>query len=151
MMRAALVGVAACLAGAVALAEVVPPDSVAFEDIAVPQSLTGASGDAAKGREWFADRKLGNCLACHANGDLSEQSFHGEVGPPLDGVGDRWDEATLRGIVVNAKHVFGDQTIMPAFYALETGERVAEKFQGKTILTAEQVEDVVAYLLTLKE
>lgn len=133
-----------------AFAETAAPDAVAFDEGAVTQSLTGVAGDPAKGREWFAGRKLGNCLACHANSDLDEQSFHGEVGPELDGVADRWTEAELRGIIVNAKMMF-EGTIMPSFYRLENGARTHENFAGKTILSAEQVEDVVAYLMTLKE
>ena len=145
----------AAVAGAMALtgvafADAVAPDAVSFEDGAVAASLTGKAGDAASGRDVFANRKLGNCLACHENGDLKDQSFHGEVGPALDGVADRWSEAELRGIVANAKMMFED-TIMPSFYRLENGARTREEFVGKTILTAEQVEDVIAYLMTLKE
>lgn len=138
--------------GGAAIAETVSPDAVSFtDDNKVMQSLTGNPGDPANGRKVFADRKLGNCLACHVNADQSEQLFHGEVGPPLDGVADRWSEAELRAIVVNSKVPFGDGTIMPSFYRSKNGARTMEKFQGKTILSAEQVEDVVAYLLTLKE
>ncbi|MEX3008124.1 sulfur oxidation c-type cytochrome SoxX [Hoeflea sp. TYP-13] len=134
-----------------AFAGSVNPDDVVFKDDVVAVSLTGTAGDPAKGREIFANRKLGNCLACHINADLNEQLFHGEVGPPLDGVADRWEEPELRAIMINSKVVFGDETIMPSFYRLKNGVRTAEKFQGKTILTAEQVEDVIAYLRTLKE
>ena len=130
---------------------VVAPNDVMIDDGAVEASLTGASGDAAEGRKVFADRKLGNCLACHAVSDQSEQLFHGEVGPPLDGVGDRWSEAELRAILVNSKAVFSEATIMPGFYTLDVGVDVRKDLVGKTILTAEQVEDVIAYLATLKE
>jgi sulfur-oxidizing protein SoxX len=130
--------------------EPVPPHAVAFDYGAVEASLTGVPGDPGAGREVFADRKLGNCLACHANAELDEQPFHGEIGPPLDGAADRWSEAELRGIVSNAKQMF-EGTIMPAFYRPDAGARVMEEFQGETILTAQQVEDVVAYLQTLTE
>lgn len=133
-----------------AIAGTVGPDEVKFEDGAIAASLTGKPGDAAAGRNVFANRKLGNCLACHQNEDLRAEPFHGEVGPMMDGAGDRWSEAELRGIVVNSKMMF-DGTIMPSFYRTTNGARPLEKFEGKTILTAEQVEDVVAYLLTLKE
>ena len=126
------------------------PDDVKFVDGAVKQSLTGAPGDAAEGRKSFANRKQGNCLACHANKEMSEQLFHGEVGPPLDGVGERWSEAELRGIIVDSKAVFGDETVMPGFYSLKVGKNVRKDLIGKTILTAEQVENIVAYLGTLK-
>lgn len=150
-MRRLFVTVAITFASATALsAEEVKPMNVMFADGMVEASLTGVAGDAANGRKVFANRKQGNCLACHANSDMSEQSFHGEVGPMLDGVADRWSEADLRGIVSNAKMMF-DGTIMPAFYISEGYERPLEKFEGKSILSAQQVEDVVAYLLTLKE
>ena len=141
-----------CL-GSVAFAETVAPEAVKIEDGAIANSLTGVAGNAETGREVFADRKLGNCLACHQNNDLKELSFHGEVGPEMNGVADRWEAAQLRAIIVNSKAIFGEQTIMPAFYFNhdETGFRVAEKFQGKTILAAQDVEDIIAYLLTLKE
>ena len=132
-----------------AFAETAPSD-VTFNDGAVMVSLVGASGDAAAGRNTFKNRKQGNCLACHMNDDMPAEQFHGEVGPPLSGVGSRWEEAELRGIVTNAKMMF-DGTIMPAFYVDSGYERPLKKFDGKSILTAQQVEDVVAYLLTLKD
>ena len=139
----------AALAGS-AMAETVAPADVVYEEGAVAASLTGVAGDAAKGKDWFVGRKLGNCLACHVNADASDHTFHGEVGPPLDGVGDRWGEAELRGIVANSKMTF-DGTIMPAFYKATGYTRNRDEFEGKTILTAQQIEDIVAYLLTLKE
>lgn len=147
-VSAALLGATVAGVG-VAYAETAPGD-VQFEYGAVEASLTGVAGDAANGRKVFVDRKLGNCLACHANSDLADQPFHGEVGPPLDGVADTWSEAELRGIVTNSKMMF-EGTIMPAFYVNEGFTRVREQSVGKTILSAQQVEDVVAYLLTLKE
>ena len=109
---------------------------VSFNNGAVMSSLTAVSGDAAAGRDTFKNRKLGNCLACHMNDDMPKQQFHGEVGPPLTGVGDRWEEAELRGIVTNAKMMF-DGTIMPAFYVNSGYERALKKFDGKSILTAQ--------------
>jgi len=126
------------------------PDNVMVVDGTVAKSLTGAPGDVAEGRKVFANRKQGNCLACHANSDMSEQLFHGEVGPSLNGVASRWSEEQLRAIVVNSKAVFGEQTVMPGFYSLEVGKHVRKDLIGKTILTAEQVESLVAYLGTLK-
>lgn len=137
------------LAGAAYAAEVKPME-VAFADGVVEAALTGQAGDAAEGRKVFMNRKQGNCLACHENADMAEQPFHGEVGPTLDGVADRWSAAELRGIVSNAKMMFPD-TIMPAFYVDSGYERALEKFEGKSILSAQQVEDVIAYLQTLKE
>lgn len=128
-----------------------PPSEVVFGEYgAVAESLSGAPGDAASGAKVFANRKQGNCLACHQNGDMPDALFQGEIGPSLDDVGNRWEEAELRGIVANAKKVF-EGTIMPGFYRGEGYVRPLEKFAGKPILTAQQVEDVVAYLMTLKE
>lgn len=129
----------------------VAPEAVEFTDAGVTVSLTGAPGDPVEGAKVFKDRKQGNCLACHANADMSTEQFHGTVGPPLDGVASRWEEPELRAIVTNSKKMFTDETIMPGFYSLDVGESVAEEYVGKTILTAVQVEDVVAYLGTLKE
>jgi sulfur-oxidizing protein SoxX len=134
-----------------ATAETVAPADVQFDEYgAVAASLTGVAGDAANGRKVFMNRKKGNCLACHVNDDMSEQSFHGEVGPELNGVADRWETAELRGIVVNAKKMF-DGTIMPAFYRDAGFNRTLKKFDGKSILSAQEVEDVLAYISTLKE
>ncbi|MBW3098392.1 sulfur oxidation c-type cytochrome SoxX [Pseudohoeflea sp. DP4N28-3] len=134
-----------------AFAAEVPPDDVEFADEGVMSSLTGKPGDPSVGAEVFASRKQGNCLACHANGDLAELPFHGNVGPPLDGVADRYEEPFLRAIVADAKQIFTEETVMPGFYTLKVGHDVAEQFKGKTILSAQEVEDVVAYLTTLKE
>lgn len=131
-------------------ADTVAPGDVKIENLSIATSLVGGAGDPVEGRKTFADRKLGNCLACHANADLAEQLFHGEVGPSLDGVAGRWTEQQLRTIVVNAKAVFTELTVMPAFYSLDVGENVREDLIGKTILSAQEVEDVVAYLTTLK-
>ncbi|REJ72380.1 MAG: sulfur oxidation c-type cytochrome SoxX [Proteobacteria bacterium] len=134
-----------------ATAETVAPADVQFDEYgAVAASLTGVAGDAANGRKVFMNRKKGNCLACHVNDDMSEQSFHGEVGPELNGVADRWETAELRGIVVNAKKMF-DGTIMPAFYRDAGFNRTLKNFDGKSILSAQEVEDLLAYISTLKE
>ena len=150
MGRFSLMTLVCMLAGSSAFAADVMPANVVFNDGVVGAALTAQAGDPAAGRKVFMNRKLGNCLACHANEDMSDQSFHGEVGPALDGVADRWEAAELRGIVVNSKMMF-EGTIMPAFYKNAGFERDLKNFQGKSILNAQQVEDVVAYLLTLKE
>lgn len=134
----------------IASADITAPADVEIKDLSVEKPLTAEAGNAESGREIFANRKLGNCLACHANSDMADQLFHGEVGPTLDGVAGRWNESQLRTILVNAKAVFTEQTVMPGFYTLEVGEDVREDLIGKTILTAQQIEDLVAYLATLK-
>jgi L-cysteine S-thiosulfotransferase len=116
----------------------------------MPAPLTGKPGDARDGAKVVAARRLGNCLSCHEIDALREEPFHGDVGPSLDGVAGRWDIPALRMIVVNAKMVFGDETVMPAFYRVDGLNRVRPEFAGKPILTAQQVEDVVAFLATLK-
>ncbi|MFK8083639.1 MAG: sulfur oxidation c-type cytochrome SoxX [Granulosicoccus sp.] len=143
-------GIGMALFGSSIFADIVAPGDVEIENLSIATSLSGEPGNPAEGKKTFANRKLGNCLACHANADLSEQLFHGEVGPALDGVASRWTEEQLRTIVVNSKVVFTDQTVMPAFYSLEVGEDVREDLIGKTILSAQEVEDIVAYLITLK-
>ena len=137
-------------------AESIAPTAVSYTDGAIEQSLTGTAGDPAAGRV-IMNKGAGNCIACHMVTDLEEFPFHGEIGPMLDGVGDRWSEAELRGIVANAKEMFPG-TMMPSFYKTEGFVRPGNGFTGKAaegeldpLLTAQQVEDVVAYLLTLKE
>ncbi len=149
---AATCGVVAIVWSAgVAIAGVTKPGDVKFDDTKVTAALTTEAGDVAKGKQLFANRKRGNCLACHVNKDLADQPFHGEIGPPLDGVADRYSAPELRGILINAKIALSDETIMPGFYQTTAGARVAKKFKGKTILSAQQIEDILAYLQTLKE
>ncbi len=154
MIVPALVGLCA-LAGAAeaeAPSGALPPFRIVASDgtDSIPDSLTGRPGDPAAGAKVVINRRQGNCLGCHQVSALKTESFHGEVGPSLDGVADRWDAAHLRMIVVNPKHVFTDATVMPAFYRTDGLNRVRPEFQGKPILTAQQVEDVVAFLTTLK-
>jgi sulfur-oxidizing protein SoxX len=153
------------IAGAIVLASMVGasagevlPSQVKYEDGSIEQSLTGVPGDAASGREIVGNKGLGNCVACHEVTDLKDVPFHGEIGPMLDGAGDRWSEAELRGIVANAKIMFPD-SMMPSFYKVEGFVRPGNAYTGKaadpetfaSLLTAQQIEDVVAYLSTLKD
>ena len=117
-------------------------------DETIPASLTGKAGDPANGKKVVIGRKKGNCLACHVM-PIPEQQFHGMTGPDLNGVGDRMDEAELRMRIVDPKIIDSD-TMMPSFYRNKDLHRVLKKFEGKTILSAQEVEDVVAYLMTLK-
>lgn len=147
-MRKFAMAVSAALIALPAYAQTAATE-VVFAEGTVTAPLTDVAGDPAAGRKAFANRKQGNCLACHANSEMSEMGFHGEVGPPMDGVSERWTAEELRGIVVNAKMMFPG-TIMPSFYQTDGYARPLEKFEGKSVLTAQQVEDVVAYLQTLK-
>lgn len=156
-MRNLLITAAALSAFALPIhAEAIKPTAVTFTDGAVATSLSGVAGDPESGRK-IMNKGAGNCIACHNVSDLAELPFHGEVGPPLDGVGDRWSEAELRGIVSNAKEMF-PESVMPSFYRTTGFIRPGNAYTGKAaegplepLLTAQQVEDVVAYLLTLKE
>ncbi len=120
-----------------------------IEDGAIKASLTGKTGDAAKGKKVAINRKKGNCLACHAISDLKDQPFHGNVGPSLDGVASNYSEGELRLRIVNAK-TSNEDTIMPAFYKVDGYNRLIKKFKGKSVLSAQEVEDVLAYVMTLK-
>lgn len=155
---APLLGALAFAAGA-ASADAVAPEAVVFGEYGeIAASLTGQPGNAEEGLKVFTGRALGNCVACHSvTALLDSVAFHGNVGPSLDGVADRWTEADLRGIVANAKNYY-DGTMMPAFYKTSGFIRPGEGFTSKPaaeplppMLSAEQIEDVVAYLMTLKE
>ena len=118
------------------------------DDNSIPKSLTGKAGDPANGRKLAINRKKGNCLACHVM-PIPEQQFHGETAPSLYGVGKRLSEGELRLQLVNSK-VTNESTLMPSFYRTYGFNKVLKKFQGKSILEAQDVEDIVAYLMTLK-
>jgi len=142
------------LALAVALA--VAPAAVAQQPVpyrivgdAIPASLTGQAGDAARGRAIVASRQQGLCLLCHS-GPIAEERFQGTLAPDLAGAGTRWNEGQLRLRIVDPARL-NPQSIMPAYHRVEGLDRVARRFEGKPILTAAQIEDVVAYLAGLKE
>jgi len=116
---------------------------------AIPASLTGASGDAERGRSIVVNRQVGLCLLCHS-GSFPQERFQGTLAPDLKGAGARATEGQLRLRIVDASRLKAD-TIMPPYYRVDGLQRVAPSFQGKPILTAEQIEDVVAYLVTLRE
>ncbi|ALI54719.1 sulfur oxidation c-type cytochrome SoxX [Celeribacter marinus] len=156
MKRIATTFAALCLTATAATAEVAPTD-VAFEDGAVALSLTGSAGNADEGRKIMTSKSSGNCVSCHSADAYADVPFHGEVGPILDGAGSRWTQAELRGLVVNPKMMF-EGTVMPAFYKVDGYTRPGDAYTGKAapadlppLLTAAQVEDVVAYLMTLTD
>lgn len=150
-------GTAALLTASIAFADTVKPTDVVFTDGAVGVSLSGQPGDPATGAE-IMNKGAGNCIACHQVDALEHLAFQGEIGPPLNGVADRWTEAELRGIVSNAKVMF-EGSLMPSFYKTEGFTRLGDGYTGKAhsdgevqpLLTAQQIEDVVAYLMTLKD
>ncbi len=118
-------------------------------DIAIPKPLTDKPGDPANGRKLVANRKKGNCLACHKIEQMKDFLFHGEIGPELTDIASNMPASEMRLRLVNPKIVNPD-TIMPAFYRVDGLYRVMKKFQGKPILTAQEIEDVIAFLVTLK-
>jgi L-cysteine S-thiosulfotransferase len=136
-----------CVVSPVAADPSLRPYTIAGD--AIPASLTGAPGDAARGKAIVASRQTGLCLLCHS-APLPEEKFQGTIGPDLKGAGSRNTEGQLRLRIVDSSAV-SPGTIMPAYYRLDGLERVAPAFRGRTALTAEQIEDVVAFLMTLRD
>ena len=116
---------------------------------AIPSSLTGQRGDPVRGRAIVGNRQVGLCLLCH-RGPFPEEKFQGTVAPDLAGTGIRWSEGQLRLRIVDSRRLVPD-SIMPSYYRVDGLTRVAANFAGKPILTAEQIEDVVAFLMTLRD
>ena len=110
--------------------------------------MTQEVGDAARGRAIVANRQLGLCLLCHT-GPIPEERFQGNLAPDLAGAGDRWSTGQLRLRLVDPSR-FNPATIMPAYFKTEGLNRVSAPLKGKTILSAQQIEDVIAYLETLR-
>ncbi len=150
MWRSLAAAFALCLSAGGALAEEPAKEPIKLDVVndSLPKSLTGTPGNADAGKKVFLTRTLGNCLACHQVTSLKSEEFHGEFGPSLDGVAGRYTEAQLRLIVADPKRIFTN-TVMPAFYKNDGLSRVRPEFAGKPILTAAQVEDVIAFLKTL--
>ena len=101
----------------------------------------------AGGRWWWS--AASTCILCHS-GPFPEQKFQGDLAPGLAGTGSRWSEGQLRLRLVDASRL-NAATIMPSYYRIDGLNRVGQAWQGKTILSAEQIEDIVAYLVTLRE
>jgi L-cysteine S-thiosulfotransferase len=114
----------------------------------IPQSLTGAPGDASRGRALVLERSS-TCILCHS-GPFPETRFQGDLAPSLEGAGNRWSASQLRLRLVDASR-FNPATIMPSFYRVDGLDRVGRAWRDKPILTAEQIEDVVAYLANLRD
>jgi sulfur-oxidizing protein SoxX len=127
--------------------EALPPYTVVGD--AIPEPLTGTSGDPAAGRAIVVDRRLGACLLCHT-GPFAEERFQGTLAPDLSGAGSRWSAGQLRLRVVDATRL-EPATIMPPYYRVDGLTRVGSPWLGRPILTAQQVEDVVAFLATLRD
>ena len=138
--------VAALLWPAAAAGDTLAPYRIV--DGGIPESLTGAAGDPARGRAIVVDRRVGLCLLCHS-GPFPEEPFQGELAPDLAATGDRLTAARLRLRLVDSRSL-DPESIMPSYYRVDGLERVGETWRGRPILSAGQIEDVVAFLVTLR-
>ncbi len=143
MLAAALTG---GVQGAAAHAEDAVP---AIVGDAIPASLTGVPGDPVRGRVLVVGRQAGLCLLCHS-GPFDEERQQGTLAPDLAGAGARWTEGQLRLRLVAPRRVFPD-SIMPSYLATDGRVRLAAPWQGRPLLDPQQIEDVVALLLTLRD
>ena len=116
---------------------------------AIPASLTGARGDRERGRAIVTNRHVGLCLLCHS-GPCPEERLQGTLAPDLKGAGARWTEGQLRLRIVDAAKL-NPSTIMPPYYRVDGLNRIAPALRGKPVLSAEQIEDVIAFLAMLRE
>jgi sulfur-oxidizing protein SoxX len=128
------------------MAQALQPYAVRGDAIAA--SLTGAPGDAARGRTLVLNR-TSTCILCHS-GPFPEEKFQGDLAPDLAGSGSRWSAGQLRLRLVDASRL-NPATIMPSYYRVDGLTRVGPSWRGKPILLAEQIEDIVAYLVTLRQ
>ena len=115
---------------------------------AIAEPLDGRKGDAARGRTIVLDRSSGNCLICHRAPEPAER-FMGEIGPDLTGVGTRLTAGQIRLRLVDQSRL-NPATLMPPYYRIDGLNRVAGRYQGKPVLDAQQMEDVISYLVSLK-
>ncbi len=127
---------------------VAPAAAFDVVDGGIKRSLTDTPGDAVRGRAIVANKQLGLCLLCHS-GPFPEERFQGTLAPDLAGAGTRWSDAQLRLRIADSSRLNPD-TVMPAYYRTTGLTRVSSAWQGRPALTAQQVEDVVAFLQTLK-
>jgi L-cysteine S-thiosulfotransferase len=139
------VALLALAAGTPAWAE--PLQSYEIVGDAIPAPLTATPGDPARGRAIVINRRLGLCLLCHS-GPFPEEKLQGNLAPDLAGTGSRWSVGQLRLRIVDARRL-NPETIMPPYYRVDGLEHVAPAFRGKPIFSAQQIEDVVAFLATL--
>lgn len=128
-----------------------PAAAGAFEVVgdAIPAPLTAEPGDPVRGRAVVAGRQVGTCVLCHA-GPFPEERLPATIAPDLRGVGDRLSAGQIRLRLVDPRLV-NPQTVMPAYHSLDGLVRVGAAWRGRTVLTAQQIEDAVAFLATLKE
>ena len=127
-----------------------PAQPVAYEVVgdAIPQPLQGLVGDTSRGRALVTDRREGLCLLCHS-GPFPEERFQGDLSTDLSGAGARWTPGQLRLRLTDAKRLNPD-SVMPAYHRTDGLQRVGSAWQGRPVFSAQQVEDVVAFLASLK-
>lgn len=151
MARSAIYFTSAWLAAAAALPSAAGAQAlrtyVVTED-AIADSLTGVKGDATRGRALVLNRGS-TCILCH-NGPFPEERFQGDLAPSLTGSGSRWSEGQLRLRLVDGARL-NPATVMPSYYRVDGLVRVGTAWRGKPILSAEQIEDIVAFLVTSRE
>ena len=146
MARVLAALMAACALASPAVAQSLVSYTVSGDGI--DQSLTDTPGDATRGRALIAERSS-TCILCHS-APLPEVRFQGDLAPNLAGAGRRWSIPQLRLRLVDASRL-NPATIMPSYYRVDGLQRVGRPWQGKPILSAEQIEDIVAYLATLRD
>lgn len=139
---------AAAITLLVAAGTTVALPALLVEDDGIPAPLANAAGDAARGRGLLVARESANCVLCHAVPDAAVR-FAGNVGPSLAGIGTRLSPAQLRLRIADITRL-NPATVMPSYYRSEGLDRVAAPYAGQPILTAAEIEDVVAYLSTLR-
>ncbi|MGV7218900.1 sulfur oxidation c-type cytochrome SoxX [Bradyrhizobium sp. UFLA05-112] len=150
-MARAMLHIAALIVASFALsagAKAQAPVSYTIVGDGIPESLTGSPGDAARGRALVLDRST-TCILCHS-GPFPETRFQGDLAPDLAGAGNRWSTSQLRLRLVDASQ-FNRKTIMPSYYRTDGLVRVGRNLGGKPILNPGQIEDIVAYLATLRD
>jgi sulfur-oxidizing protein SoxX len=157
-LRSPLIACAAALAGltmagtasAAEIARVQEPGLQPYTIVGheIPQPLTATPGDAERGRKMFLTRSKGNCLSCHT-APIPEEDFHGEIGPSLVGVASRLKPAEMRLRIVDAKAIL-PETMMPSFYRTGGLRQLKKDYVGKSMLEPQDIEDIIAYLQTLK-
>lgn len=153
-LAALVIGAAVHLAGGAGAEEAKKADGAVLRSFdvvgdAIPAPLTGRRGDPDRGRAIVVSRQTGLCLLCHS-GPFPEEPFQGTLAPDLRGVGSRWSEGQLRLRIVDPGRL-NPETIMPSYYRTDHLRQVGRVWQGRPVLTAEQVEDVVAFLTTLRD
>ena len=134
-----LLGISAAVVG--------DPPSYRVVNFAIPESLTGRPGDPARGERIVRDPDRASCLICHAM-PIEGEPDPGNIGPPLNGVASRYTPGELRLRLVDPKRL-NPETVMPSYFARDGFHRVASEYRGRSIYTASELEDVIAYLLTL--